>query len=72
MNASDSLGKRIREGEKSKIPYLLVLGDKEKDATAVTVRNIISKEQVEVSLEEFMEKTVADITRRSLQPSIGS
>lgn len=71
MDASQSLGKRIREGEKGKIPYLLVLGDKERDSTGVTVRNIISKEQIEVSLDDFTQKTAADITRRALKPSIG-
>src|SRR3990172_4146223 len=28
-NESDTIGKKIREGEKQKIPYLLVVGDKE-------------------------------------------
>lgn len=71
LDPSESLGKRIREGEKSKIPYLLVLGDKEKDSTGVTVRNIVSKEQVEMSLDDFVTKTVQDISSRALKPSIG-
>ena len=34
----DTLGKRIREGETSKIPFLFVVGDKEKEEQSVTVR----------------------------------
>jgi len=71
LDSSDSLGKRVREGEKKKVPYLLVLGDKEKDSKGVTVRNFKTKEQVEVSLTDFVEKTVSDIKTRKLEPSIG-
>jgi len=71
LDSSDSLGKRVREGEKKKVPYLLVLGDKEKDSKGVTVRNFKTKEQVEVSLTDFIEKTVSDIKTRKLEPSIG-
>lgn len=70
-DSSESLGKRVRDGEKSKIPYLLVLGDKEKDSEGVAVRNVKSKEQVEVSLKEFIENTVSDISERNLESSIG-
>jgi threonyl-tRNA synthetase len=71
FDSSESLGKRIREGEKQKVPYLLVLGDKEKESEGVAVRNVVSKEQVEVSLKDFIEKTVGDITDRKLEASIG-
>jgi threonyl-tRNA synthetase len=71
LDSSESLGKRVREGEKKKVPYLLVLGDKEKESNGVTVRNIKTKEQVEISLADFIEKTVEDISSRSLEASIG-
>lgn len=71
MHAEDSLGKRIREGEKWHIPYLLVLGDREKDEQSVAVRNVQTKQQVTVPLQEFIEKTVADIAERNLKMGIG-
>ena len=71
FDSSDSLGKRVREGEKGKLPYMLVLGDKEKDTTSVAVRNVRTQQQVEVSLDEFVEKTMADVSNRTLEPSIG-
>jgi threonyl-tRNA synthetase len=35
---SESVGKRIRDGELSKVPYLLVAGDREAESGAVSVR----------------------------------
>lgn len=69
--SDESLGKRIREGEKSKIPYLLVLGDKEKDGNAVTVRNVVTKEQVEVPLDTFVDTVARDTADRTLELTIG-
>lgn len=71
FDASESLGKRIREGERLKIPYLLVLGDKEVEDNAAAVRNVKTKNQVTVSLEELLEKTLVDICSRALESSIG-
>jgi len=70
-DASDSLGKRIREGEKQKIPYLLVLGDKEKDSKSVAVRNTRTEKQEVVPFDQFMEKTLKDIEERRMECSIG-
>ena len=35
---SESIGRRIRDGELAKIPYLLVVGDAEQEAGTVAVR----------------------------------
>lgn len=70
-SSQESLGKRIREGEKMKVPYLLVIGDKEIAEKSVTVRNVKTKKQVTVSVKEFIEKTVQDIAGRKLEVSIG-
>ncbi len=67
----ESLGKRIRDGEKQKIPYLLVMGDKEIEAASVTVRNVKTKKQVTVPVSEFIEKTLSDVETRKLELSIG-
>ncbi|MFA7681453.1 MAG: threonine--tRNA ligase [Candidatus Peribacteraceae bacterium] len=71
LDASESLGKRIREGEKRRIPYLLVLGDTEKNEKSVAVRNVKTKEQVSVPFAQFVEKTVGDIAARKLEASFG-
>jgi threonyl-tRNA synthetase len=36
--ANETLGKKIREGEKKKIPYILVVGEKEEHAKNCSVR----------------------------------
>ncbi|MBV9349766.1 MAG: threonine--tRNA ligase [Patescibacteria group bacterium] len=38
-DANDSLGKKIRNAKQEKIPYLFVVGDKEKDAKTVSVES---------------------------------
>lgn len=38
MDQNETLGKKIREAETQKIPYLLIMGDKEIQANAVSVR----------------------------------
>lgn len=71
MHADDSLGKRVRDGEMQRIPYLLVMGDKEIAENAVTVRNVRTKKQVTVSVSEFIETTLNDVAARKVEASIG-
>ena len=71
FDSADSLGRRVREGEKWKIPLLLVLGDKEAANDSVAVRNVATKAQVTVTVEEFLAKTLEDIRERRLSASIG-
>ncbi|MDD5074256.1 MAG: threonine--tRNA ligase [Candidatus Peribacteraceae bacterium] len=72
LHSDESLGKRIRAGEQQRIPYLLVIGDKEVADNAVAVRNVVTKKQVTVPLKEFIEKTERDIKERKLTCSIGA
>lgn len=69
FDPADSLGKRIREGEKLRIPYLLVLGDAEVAAKSVALRNVATKKQRNVPLDDFIATTLDDIDRRALVPS---
>lgn len=71
MGSDESLGKRIREGETQRIPYLLVVGDKEMEEKAVAVRNIRSKKQVVVSVDAFVKTVKKDVTERKLELSVG-
>ncbi len=71
MHADDSLGKRVREGELQRIPYLLVMGDKEIADGAVTVRNVRTKKQVTVGVSDFIATTLNDVAQRKVASSIG-
>lgn len=50
----EKLGYKIREVQTLKIPYSLVLGDKERDEKLVTYRAYGSQQQVTVSIDEFI------------------
>lgn len=58
----ESLGKRIRTAEKMKVPYMLVIGDKEVSGGVLNARNYFTGEQREFSQDEFL-KTVQEEIR---------
>ena len=66
FNATESLGKRIRQAELSKIPYVLVVGDKEKDAGTVSVRHYRRGQEGSVQTDEFSKKAASEIHERAL------
>jgi len=59
---AESVGKKIREGELRKAPYMLVLGDREAEAGEVAVRRHTEGDQGSVRLDEF----VQDVSRSIL------
>lgn len=63
-NSSESLGKRIRNAEKQKIPYILVVGEKEMEAETVTIRKRNNPEQVTLKTQEFVEKIKKEIREK--------
>ncbi|MET3558582.1 threonyl-tRNA synthetase [Streptococcus rupicaprae] len=56
---------KIRQSQTSKIPYQLIVGDKEQADRAVNVRRYGSKETETVALDSFVEHILADIARKS-------
>lgn len=55
-STGETLGKNIRQGQLEKIPYLLVVGDKEVETNSVNVRERHEKETSTVSAEKFIER----------------
>ncbi|MFS0787462.1 threonine--tRNA ligase [Shouchella sp. 1P09AA] len=51
----EKLGYKIRESQMQKIPYMLVLGDKEVEANAVNIRKYGENESTSTSLDQFVE-----------------
>jgi threonyl-tRNA synthetase len=66
LSPEETLGKRIREAEKRKVPYMLVIGDKEKDSESVSVRDYKTKEQKEHKINGFIKSVVDEIKERRL------
>ena len=71
FNSEQTLGKRIREAEQQRIPYILVIGDREVQENTVAVRNVRTKQQVTVLVEEFIEKAMEDVRERHVELAIG-
>ena len=51
---NEKIGKKIREAQLKKVPYMLVLGDKEAEAATVAVRNRAGGDQGAMPLDEFI------------------
>lgn len=60
-NANETLGKKIREAEMQKVPYLLILGDKEISANAVSVRERGKGDLGQMATNNFIEKIIKEI-----------
>jgi threonyl-tRNA synthetase len=63
---AESMQKRIRNAEKQRIPYMLVVGDKEVEAETVSVRARGQKDQGVQSLGDFQKYLLDKITTKSL------
>ena len=62
----EKLGYKMRESQTRKIPYTLVIGDKERDNNTVNYRKHGSQEAVTVSVEEFMNMIQEEIRTRGV------
>ena len=58
---NEKIGYKIREAQLQKIPYMLVLGDKEKEAGTVGVRSRKDGDIGAMDLDEFIAKVVEEI-----------
>ncbi|OGZ64570.1 MAG: threonine--tRNA ligase [Candidatus Staskawiczbacteria bacterium RIFCSPLOWO2_01_FULL_40_39] len=62
---NETLSKKIREAEMQKIPYLLIMGDKEIAANAVSVRQRGKGDLGQMPLSNFLEKVKKEIQSKS-------
>jgi len=61
-NRNETIGKKIREAELKKIPYMLIVGEKEAENATVSVRKHGNKEDLgSISVEEFTKKIHEEI-----------
>jgi threonyl-tRNA synthetase len=64
--SNEKLGAKIRDAQLRKIPYMLVVGEKEVAAGTVSVRKRTGGDQASLSIDEFVAQARAVITARSL------
>jgi len=62
----EKLGKKIREAQMKKTPYVVVLGDKEMDTQHVTVRKYGQQALIEKPLQQFIEEITQEIQQKAL------
>jgi threonyl-tRNA synthetase len=61
---TESVGRKIREAELRKVPYMLVVGDREAEQRAVALRRHREGDQGTVPLDEAVERLVNEAARR--------
>lgn len=65
--ADESLGKRIRAAKQMKVPYVLVIGDKEVESQSVTVESRDAGNQNTVGKDEFVVRVEKEMKERTLK-----
>ena len=61
---NETLGKKIRNCKLQKIPYFLVIGDKEVESKTVTVESRDRGNEGAISVEELLEKLQKEIAEK--------
>ena len=62
---SEKLGYKIREAQLQKIPYMLVVGDRDMENGTVSVRTRAGEDLGAMSMDEFMNKCLMEIASKS-------
>ncbi len=61
---NETLGSRIRDAQKLKVPYIVVVGAKEAESNSVAVRPRVGNQEV-MTLDKFVEKATKEIKEKS-------
>jgi len=62
--SNETLGKKIRAAELEKVPYILVVGEKEKNNRTVAIRERGKGDLGAIKLENFIEKIKKEISEK--------
>jgi threonyl-tRNA synthetase len=62
---TESVGRKIREAELRKVPYMLVVGDREAEQRAVALRRHREGDQGTLALDEAVQRLVAEVSERA-------
>ncbi len=68
-DSKESVGKKIRTAQLQKVPYTLVIGDKEQDSGELTVRDRAGTETPGVEVDGFIATLQSEAASRALQQS---
>jgi threonyl-tRNA synthetase len=65
---TESVGRKIRDAELAKVPYMLVVGDREQSEGLVGVREHRAGDSGAVPVSEFADSISALVAARALRP----
>ena len=63
-----TIGKKIQQAHDDRVPYMLVVGDDEAEASTVSVRDRFEDERKNVDVEAFREHLRAEVDEKRLEP----
>ena len=63
-DANETVGYKIRKAEKHKVPYMLVIGDKEKAGKKLSVRVRGKEKLLQIAPKKFLERITGEIIKR--------
>lgn len=64
--SDDSFSKKIRNAEVEKIPYIVIVGEKEESGKTLSIREYKTKKQYEIGLSEFVDTCLQEAKTRRL------
>ena len=68
---AEKLGAKVRDAELEKVPYMLVVGEKDRAAQTVSLRDRIDKDQGAMSVAEAISRFQSEIAQRTVRQTFG-
>ena len=63
---NETLGGKIRDAQVEKVPYMVIIGDKEENAQKIAVRERSGKDAGQIAIDEFVSKIKKEIEEKTL------
>lgn len=64
-DGDDSFSKKIRNAELMKVPYIVIVGEKEQAGNSLSIREYRSKKQYEIGVEAFVSRVLEEYKTRA-------
>lgn len=61
---NESMGRKIRDSQTSKVPYQIIIGDKEMETNTLSIRKYGEQKSIDVNTEEFMNEILENVRNR--------
>ncbi len=69
-NRSEKIGKKIRETRLARVPYMLVVGEKEEAESLVSVRSRFAGDEGQKSLDQFIDEIAKEIRTKEIRQEV--